>query len=362
MATNRVFVRYSETYDMNTVQDKLSVIGIHTPTNRSLYNMARGLFLNFSKYKIHGCDIAIACASQMPVDPLGVGTEPGMVAPQDLMNPMLFKACTGEALNTFLDSIYDQANLGNLSVDELRMARSSNERWDPLQAYYTLLADETWRKAIPQMGMVINNLKPLVHDLATIRPMRWDTEGSKLMVTSATNPNDIMAEVTVEGDNVLDAPNGLVLQGSLYDMASKFEEPGEFARVAQPVQFISTGARPLPALDTISLVRTSATPDPTIIPVIPKVYCGVLVMPPAVLQSLYFRVRITWRIEFIGFRPYFEGLDPNNITAVSDTFYRDLLTPAGSGDVAVANAMQKTNGSLDGIGLDSLEVVNASLR
>lgn len=372
MATNRVFVRYSETYDMNTVQNRLSVIGIHTPTNKTLYTLARGLFMNFSKLKIHGCDVAIACASQMPIDPLGVGTEPGQVAPQDLMNPMLFKACTGEGLNTMLDVIYGSTGSQNLSINENRLEPDGEIGWNPLDAYYDLLSDESWRRAIPQMGMVIKDLKPLVHDLATLRPLTWDARTPELMIVNNLTPTTLgvnPGDVTIGMDTGSTPPElevqtrqGINLQGSLYEVASSFDADGGFAKALKPVQFMSTGSRPLPALDTLSPLRDANTDSYNIVPQIPRVYCGVLVMPPAVLQSLYFRIKITWKLEFMGFRPYSQAVNPILMGSMADDFYKNLITPAGSGDVATASAMSMHNGSLDGIGLDNLEVVNASMR
>lgn len=369
MATNRVFIKYSETYDLNTVQDKLSVIAVHTPSNLTLLRMARGLFMNFKKYKIHGCNLAIACASQMPVDPLGVGTEPGMVAPQDLMNPMLFKACTGDGLNKLLDVIYEN-NVNNVlpnpSITEHKIDTVTD--YDPLQIYYTLLADESWRKAIPQMGMIVNGLKPLVHDLATLRPMTWGRRMPNIKLANGMDypmggySSDGVVNVPFpDGTGAGDSEQGVVLSGSMYHFGSNLDAAdGNFATSLNPVEFISTGTRPLPALDT--LISYSDVESNIFVPVVPRVYCGVLVMPPAVLQSLYFRVRITWDIEFMGFRPYTDGLNPDGMSDSADLFYQNMIIPAGSGDTEVAQAMTLKNGSIDGIGLDNLEVVNASMR
>lgn len=367
MATNRCFINYSETYDMNTVQNKLTVVGIHTPSRVTLWKLAKGLFLNFKKYKIHSCDMAIACASQLPIDPLGVGTEPGMVAPQDLMNPMLFKAVTGESMNYIIDSIYGSggnATAGG-SVNEQKL-EGNGSSYDPLLAYYTLLADNSWRKALPQMGMQVTDLRPMVHDLATLRPLQWNGQMPQIMVRSVSGALESAsgapenAAVVGLANEAPTGPTGLRLSGSMFEYETEVSNTGGNSLAASPVRFISTGSRPLPALDTMNFVSGDvADTARQYNPVVPRIYMGCLVMPPAVLQSLYFRMRITWHIEFMGFRPSFDNDLGSALDDESQFFYKN--TYEAPGDTATAQAMSLREGSIDAIGMENINVVNTSI-
>ncbi|ADB24814.1 ORF9 [Chimpanzee stool associated circular ssDNA virus] len=88
----RMFVKVSETYDLSTQTDKMGFVGIHTPEGKLVYNMWSGLFKNFRKFRYASCDVTMACASMLPADPLQIGVEAGDIAPQDMFNPILYKA------------------------------------------------------------------------------------------------------------------------------------------------------------------------------------------------------------------------------------------------------------------------------
>lgn len=335
MATNKVFINYTETYDLNTVKDKLTLIGIHTPTKVSLLKVCKGLFENFRSMKIHSCDVALACASQLPMDPLGIGTEPGMVAPQDVMNPILFKPITGEKLNPIVESVYTGSD--DHSITEKKFVTNS--------VYYNLLSDTSFRKSHPQMGLVANGLVPLVHDLATLRP-----------ITSAANKSDLLGSESGLPQISGDAAAILRNFGDTFINTISGSSSISVATTGAPTQFITTGARPLPSLPTMSSNPTADTVD-SMVPFIPKVYCGVIVMPPAVLQSLYYRIQITWHIGFYGFRPSF---DSGAIISMLDNealYSERYETPAG----ATAASMMSEEGSLDTIGVENIQMVNASV-
>ena len=332
MATNKVFINYTETYDLNTVKDKLTILGIHTPTKASLLKVAGGLFQNFKSMKIHSCDVVLGCASQLPMDPLGIGTEPGMVAPQDVMNPILFKPITGEKLNTIVESVYTGSD--DNSLTEKKFVNN--------QVYYNLLADNSFRKAHPQVGLIANNLVPLVHDLATLRPITSMATKNTFLNSESGLPEIDDGEIQGFGDSFLST-----ISGGGADIAS--------TRI--PTAFITTGARPLPSLPTTVNFSTTVDQQQTV-PFVPKVYCGVIIMPPAVLQSLYYRVQITWHIGFYGFRPSF---DIGPITTMLHT--GDLYTERYETPVSEATAsMMLEDGSLDTMGVENIQMVNASVR
>lgn len=57
MSTNFAKARYQEIYDINTVSDSVSVIGIHTPVGNKPRQMLAGFFTQFRKYKYAGCSV-----------------------------------------------------------------------------------------------------------------------------------------------------------------------------------------------------------------------------------------------------------------------------------------------------------------
>lgn len=342
MATNKVFVNYTETYDLNTVKDKLTVLGIHTPTKASLIKVCSGLFQNFKAMKIHSCDVVLGCASQLPMDPLGIGTEPGMVAPQDVMNPILFKPVTGEKLNAILESVYLQNNADVNSISERKLGHSN--------AYYTLLSDNSFRKCHPQMGLIANGLVPLVHNLATLRPITG--KAYNLSVENDSGLPQIDYSTTGNG-----ATHGF---GDEY-MKDISESGTSYVSAHTGTSFISTGAIPLPSFPTVITLPTGTPDNPSTtgnIPMIPKVYCGVIVMPPAILQSLYYRIQVTWHIGFYGFRPSFDAFGIANIVNSDGLYTERYEAPVTT---ATASMMDIEDGSVDGFGVQNINAVNVSV-
>ena len=83
--TNYVKATYTEIIDLQTVNGKCSIIGIHTPTGNGPYSKLRGFFTQFRKFKYLGIDrMVMAPAANLPVDPLGLT---GVQGTTDLMDP-----------------------------------------------------------------------------------------------------------------------------------------------------------------------------------------------------------------------------------------------------------------------------------
>lgn len=174
-----MFVKVSETYDLSTKPDKMGLLGIHTPDGKLVYTMWRGLFENFRKMRYVSCDVAMACASMLPADPLQIGVEAGDIAPQDMFNPILYKACSNDSMSNLLNKIYagglDEFHLdddtwfnkNSVSAENTpNFDFDSTKDVDQFAMYYGLLADtDGWRKAMPQAGLEMRNLVPLTFSL-----------------------------------------------------------------------------------------------------------------------------------------------------------------------------------------------------
>lgn len=335
MVRQTINATYTETYDLNTAVGELSLLAIHTPQAGALLRMFHGFFEQYKKYKINGCNIRMVCASQQALTPDLVGLTEGSVDPRDVLNPILFKACTGESINLLVDQIYNNGqtlaqSLGSNSIDQ-----HVDSRQVASNVYYQLLADDTWRKEHPQNGLSIFGLRPMVHRIVTTQPFKWTgvkanhnaagTSGTESPILGFTQqPTD------TSGVKGFGAPSG----GNTANSMISFN----------PNVFVSNGLTEMPWLDT-SVIRngtvgtaedeTSITPSQApmnrIINSVPRVYMGCIILPPALLQRLFFRMQVSWSISFKDWRPsqdvgtldhYDFNLDAGNNSLESDTITR----------------------------------------
>lgn len=299
MVSNIVNATYTETYDLNTALGELSLLGVHTPQSDALKKMFKGFFENYRRYKIISCDIAMVCATQQALTPDQVGIEEsaGLVDPRDILNPILFKACTGESMNVLLDQIYNNSEEVNTSVPQSSssIAQHIDTREEALGSYYTLLSDDSFRKEHPQRGLFIQGLKPMVHKVVTTQPFKWT--GARDFQNYGLGGGPIIAgddrNANTHATGGFGAPSG----------SNSFE-----GNTINPSVFVSNGLTEMPWLDTTHTIEATATGMPIVATIqsVPRVYLGCIVLPPALLQRLFFRMRIRWHIAFKDFRPAYE--------------------------------------------------------
>lgn len=192
-----VFVKVRETYDLHTVKNKMTVIAIHTPKPDIIKANFPGLLMQCKAYRPVSADVRVACASVLPLDPLGVGLEEGSVAPEDVFNPILYKACSNFGMSQIEARINALSGVGsgvdvvgqtaNVDVDTLTSAT------DEFPIYYGFLSNaHEWRHANPQSGLEMTGLRPLVYEVlynigdtasagypAPIEPGYPDAQGGK---------------------------------------------------------------------------------------------------------------------------------------------------------------------------------------
>lgn len=282
-----VVVKFSETYDLHTVQDKVGMIGIHTPTSGMIQLLYSGLWDNYKFVKVKSCDVSMACASMLPADPLQVGVETGDIHPADMFNPILYRPVSNDSFNSVLARMYglsDEVALEDLggsgsikyladAFDRVPHGSGSSAIQDYEQKlYYGLLADPSWRKAMPQMGLRMKGLFPIVYELL-------NNYGNILIPSSAGSLNQIPAVINKSESTTQ-------YNQDLKSLANTFRGRG----------------RRMPALPTWSGKQiTTGIADATeqsSATSIPRTYVGCIIMPPAKLNLLYYRLRITWYIEF----------------------------------------------------------------
>lgn len=281
-----------ETYDLSTAPGRLGLIGIHTPGSAIIRKLYPGLWLNYNKVKVNTCNVALACASLLPADPLQIGVETGDIAPQDLFNPILYRACSTDSFNTILNRMYGTDSLFKLQDGSI--AFDANGPGDPFPSisntlsedvYYGLLSESGWKKAMPQSGLQMRNLVPLVYNVIS------NYGNGAVMSTPGVSGAD--------ADKFVSVPNADGATSSNVKLASLFRGH----------------SFPMPALPTArgmvagqaSYVDTTSVQSgidnswyfpyfpPTLIP---KTYVGCVIIPPSKLHKLYFRMSITWSISF----------------------------------------------------------------
>lgn len=167
-----VTVSISETYDLHTVVDKMTLIGIHTPRKELIMKMYPGLCMNFKHFRILGQNVVLSTAQQLPLSVQDVGLDVGQVHPQDIMNPILYKAMSNDSWSTLearLQGIYQENGYVPDNPVSGSMATVENDNVTGLNdekgVYYSLLSNrDGWRVASLQAGVEMRNLVPLVFE------------------------------------------------------------------------------------------------------------------------------------------------------------------------------------------------------
>ena len=263
-----VMVKYSETYDLSTTKDKIGLIGIRSPTTGAITRLYDGLWKNFRYARVVKCDITLACASILPADPLQIGIEEGDIAPQDMFNPILYKAVSNESMNGIVDRLYAQSSAGAgvepaapVTVVDNDPLWSSNGS-DDFNIYYGQLAAKGWKKAMPQQGLAMRNLRPFVYPVQT-------TGGN--LAPNPTAPNLIAAQY----------PSNAI--------------SGQTARNATALAFLRGRAQAMGRLPTHYTPTGGVAPSDY---PLPNVWVAAILTPPARQHVLYYRMRVVWTIEF----------------------------------------------------------------
>ena len=332
-----VQVRISETYDLSTKVGRMGFVGIHTPTGGLIDKLWSGLVLQCKKFRFVKCDVAMACASMLPADPLQIGVEAGAIAPQDMFNPILYRAVSNDTMNSFLSFLQncaetsgvlptvDQGSVIEVNNADFKLASDDTANVDQFQMYYGLLASEGWRKAMPQSGLTMNGLYPLVYQVVN----QFGLNGP--MGNNVTQIPAVPVDAT--------SGNPVSVNGATVQNISTANLRGPSMR--------------MPAIDTMYFEETDISAD--VVPnkrafvhsntgEVPPAYVGLIVLPPAKLNQLYYRLKVTWTVEFTGLRPLTDIGSWKSILAVGGDAYGTDYTKQSQA-MASKTAMVDTTGS-----------------
>lgn len=280
-------MHFVQTYDLATQKGRVGFIGVHTPSANAVHRLYPGFFQNFKRWRPVSCDITLACASLLPADPLQVGVEAGDIAPQDMFNPILYRAVSNDSMemvmsrvkNRVVGNVLPTGTAGLSDVVDIPNPFPSMSDGDNETLYYNLLSTDGWRKAMPQSGLRMTNLVPLVYEVIGNFGNTGGLSG---------NPPSISAGSTAvvaqdgSGSNLANTSTGLGFwRGRTLQLPS----------VPTRVITSTVGANAYPD-------GPDATNGTPVLGACPINYVGLLVMPPAKLNILYYRMRVDWSIEW----------------------------------------------------------------
>lgn len=347
MTSQKLFLDIVQTYDFNTEVGKVGVVAFHTPGRGAIDHICDGALKNFRKIYFKSMDFALACVSQLPVDPLGVGFEAGKIAPQDVVNPILFKACSGESLNVFLNTIYNgsgsgsNTNMASISKQDIKGLGADDMDFG---AYYRMMNDPTFRKAHPQQGMVVNGLVPLVRQVLVNR--QFGRFSGDNVGNANNNPNYVPFTSGNEFPTSFGTP---VTDDDLVSGANIG---------TTDVQFMNGPLVHLPAQDTMTVPKFDLLSNNSTVADFVKAYLGVLVLPPAYMQSLYFRLQVVWHVVLESYRPSYEIA---SLIGGGEGYFDFMTRPVDEATAQAMSMMKETTEVVDGIGIENVENISSSV-
>lgn len=281
-----VFVKVRETYDLHTTKGKMTVIGIHTPKPDIIKRSYPGLLMQCRAYRPVSADVRIACASMLPLDPQGVGLAEGDVAPEDVFNPILYKAMSNKGMSqleariNYLAHVPTSADVdGNTATVDVDDVTSSSDEFD---VYYGLLSNtHDWKHANPQSGLSMSNLRPLVYEMVYNVGDQGTTTGELAYPTEYDAPNAF-------GSRIAGPVRGILGKAKEMPFINCTTFKGDAAR--NPFSPHSA--------ETSNLPPNCELEVPWI-----NVVCGAIIVPPSRLHELFYRMVVEWTIEFSALRP-----------------------------------------------------------
>lgn len=302
-----ISVPISETYDLSTSVGRMGLIAIRTPSMIGIQKRYPGFIRNFKFLKVKSCDVVISCASSLPADPLQIGTSAGAIAPQDMFNPLLYKAVSNDSWNGLVNRIYaggsgTSSDSLNGSVRFFRDAFPASTDADCMAMYYSLLSDPSFKKAHVQAGLEMRKLVPLVYHVL-------NSSGT----VPANNGTNIAGNASLNDTNYISG-TGLAATSSalIYNGAGSMK--------GRPI--------PMPPVETTTMVYNQSDGTVTntefVVTVgnIVPTYVGCIVVPPASLNITYFRMTVRWNVEFFGVASDMaKGLPVSLVDISSYTYY-----------------------------------------
>lgn len=294
-----VVVSVSETYDLSTVKDKMTLIGVHTPTKELIQKTYPGLCMNSKYCRIVKTDVVLSAVSgtvAITPDMVGDNSVDG-IAPEDVLNPILYKAVSNDSWSTLearLQGLNWQAHGSSVGeplplVGSQAFAENDNVTalQDEFGVYYSLLSNRDGFKMAPiQQGLEMRGLKPLVFETWYTHGENGNT-GNSPAIAETTGSQGALIVRNAPAGTMRGRPHAMPRFNTTYITASADETLGS----GRLQNGMSDGAP-----------YNSQTQMPDLPPVM---LCAIL-MPPCRKTKLFFRMRVRTFIEFTEVRPITE--------------------------------------------------------
>lgn len=304
-----MFVKVRETYDLHTTKNKMTVIGIHTPKPDIIKRNYPGLLMQCKAYRPVSADVRIACASVLPLDPQGVGLAEGDVAPEDIFNPILYKAMSNKGMSQLEAKInYMCHNPANPTVDvdgssaAVDVDNLTSGLPDEFGVYYALLANmHDWKHANPQSGLQMKSLKPLVYEMV------YNVGDQDVSAAGLAKPDEYAAAGAL----------GQRITGTVRGILGKAKQMPFINCTSYSYDSSDAGSYAAPGFPVADVGASNASVE---VPWI-NVVCGAIIVPPSRLHELFYRMIVEWTIEFSQIRSLSDLVTWGGVSALGNAEY-----------------------------------------
>lgn len=294
MVNKYINATYQEIYDIATTPNKVTIIGIRTPSGSVPSTMLAGLWKQFKSVKYNGMDFVMRASGTQPLDPLQIGNEAGLqMDMRDIQNPILFRGCHGESLGSILNDLMGASSHGfsgdSLDIDSADLDAAVEN------FYYQCLTDMSWQKSMPQNGFARNGLHPLVYGLAANYQL-----GEHIGNVFQPMDGHSILQQPGEASEILNPEQTAFIPA--LNMGYQLDSTGTgFANAGK--RFFTNDLQPLGWMDTENRVGGN-TDDVYPNATIPRCYMGILMLPPSYTSGVrqYFRMVCTHYFTFKDFR------------------------------------------------------------
>lgn len=300
-----VTVTVSETYDLSTQINKMSLIGIHTPGKSLIQKSYPGLLMNSKYVSIDKVDVTVAAVSTLPISPDQVGLDVDDIAPQDMMNPILYKAVSNDSMSNIEARLHglgfgEGDKVSGSMVDATDDAVTGLS--DEFSVYYSLLSNrDGFRIAHPQQGLQMKGLVPLVFEkYYNVGTYRTTSENIEVPISDIGTSVDVQSDADHYPAYALVGGNMGVIERQVQSMRGRPHKMPRF-----PTTYITTAAVDGPGnINGMGngTPRNAQTEMPDILPV----YMGCIIMPPAKRTIMYYRMVCRAYLTFSEVRPMSE--------------------------------------------------------
>lgn len=333
-----VTVTLRETYDLSTKPSKMTLIGVHTPTKNIIQRLYPGFCEQYKMCKILHQNVRLASAARLPVDPLGIGVnEEGTISPEDMFNPILYKACSNQSLSNLEYRIRGLKHGSYLAQQGLSIkgesVDASNENVtlidDEFNVYYSILSNTRgWKVAHPQRGLSMNKLRPLVYE-------RWYNEGVNRASGLDDDGNLGNGTIPIDESYVESTPPTTTPVNELgsMDLSSMRGRPHRMpAFNTKYLTFVDDSNAVVGTGSYTANGMLYGAPEncQNQMPEIPCIYTGIILVPPSKTTILYYRMVVETVISFFGVQSMDEiaCFDAMNSRTVFPVYWNDYRTTA----------------------------------